>query len=170
MKQPLLALTLAALLPAGCASYSPGVEYPGAPSPPHQPAERKEYPGVVESVREVEMPAASTGIGSIAGAVIGSTIGGSVGRGRGAAAGEAVGVVVGGIMGQAAELAASQPGLEIAVKLDEGRNMAVTQPVTAETFRPGDRVRVISDGLKARVTRIPPEGGQEMKEPGGEGK
>jgi len=45
---------------------------------------------------------------------------------------------------------------EITVRLDEGRVIAVSQPA-GETFKPGDRVRVLSDGRTARVTRAKPE-------------
>jgi len=66
--------------------------------------------------------------------------------------GAVLGSVAGGVAGQAAEQAATrQPGLEITVKLDSGRMIAVTQAAD-ENFRPGDRVRVLSDGRTARVT------------------
>jgi outer membrane lipoprotein SlyB len=38
------------------------------------------------------------------------------------------------------------------VRLDGGRVVAVTQPA-GETFQPGDRVQVRSDGRTARVTK-----------------
>ena len=64
-----------------------------------------------------------------------------------------VGAVAGGVAGQAAEQGATrQTGLEITVKLDGGRLIAVTQAAD-ETFQPGDRVRVLSDGATSRVTR-----------------
>jgi outer membrane lipoprotein SlyB len=66
--------------------------------------------------------------------------------------GAVLGSVAGGVAGQAVEQAATrQPGLEITVKLDSGRMIAVTQAAD-ENFRPGDRVRVLSDGHTARVT------------------
>lgn len=78
--------------------------------------------------------------------------GSSVGRGRGSTAGAVVGTVAGAVLGEAAAQTGTQPGLEITVRLDEGRVIAVTQPA-GETFQPGDRVRVLSDGRNARVTR-----------------
>ena len=72
---------------------------------------------------------------------------------RGAAVGSILGSVVGGIAGNAAEQTATrQAGYEITVRLDGGRVIAVTQ-ATDERFSPGDRVRVLSDGVTARVTR-----------------
>lgn len=63
-----------------------------------------------------------------------------------------MGTVAGAVLGEAAAQTGTQPGLEIIVRLDEGRVIAVTQPA-GETFQPGDRVRVLSDGRNARVTR-----------------
>jgi outer membrane lipoprotein SlyB len=108
--------------------------------------------GVVESVRQVQIEGTRSGVGPAAGAVVGGVAGSNVGHGRGAAVGAVLGSVAGGVAGQAAEQAATrQPGLEITVKLDSGRMIAVTQAAD-ENFRPGDRVRVLSDGRTARVT------------------
>jgi len=109
--------------------------------------------GVVESVRQVQIEGTRSGVGPAAGAVVGGIAGSNVGHGRGAAVGAVLGSVAGGVAGQAAEQAATrQPGLEITVKLDSGRMIAVTQAAD-ENFRPGDRVRVLSDGRTARVTQ-----------------
>ena len=80
--------------------------------------------GVVDSVREVKIEGTRSGVGAVAG----------------------------GVAGQAAEQGATrQTGLEITVKLDGGRLIAVTQAAD-ETFKPGDRVRILSDGATSRVT------------------
>jgi len=64
-----------------------------------------------------------------------------------------IGAVLGGLAGNAAEQhGGRQAGLEIAIKLDDGRAISIVQAAD-EPFRPGDRVRVISDGITARVTR-----------------
>lgn len=57
------------------------------------------------------------------------------------------------MVGEAAAQTGVQQGYEITVKLDNGRVVAVTQPAGKETFAPGNRVRVLSDGHTARVTR-----------------
>jgi outer membrane lipoprotein SlyB len=44
-------------------------------------------------------------------------------------------------------------GLEITVRLDNGDLRAITQTATGETFRAGDRVRILSSGGVSRVTR-----------------
>lgn len=108
--------------------------------------------GVVESVREVQIEGTRSGIGPAAGAVVGGIAGSNVGQGKGAAVGAVLGSVAGGVAGQAAEqVATRKTGLEITVKLDGGRLVAITQEAD-EAFRPGDRVRIISDGATSRVT------------------
>jgi outer membrane lipoprotein SlyB len=91
------------------------------------------------------MDSERSGVAPMAGAVLGGT----VGSGRGSA----VGAVVGTVAGEAAAQAGTRPALEITVRLDEGRVIAVTQPAGKESFKPGERVRVVSDGRAARVTR-----------------
>ena len=108
--------------------------------------------GVVDSVREVKIDGTRSGVGAGAGAVVGGVAGSTVGQGRGATVGAVLGSVAGGVAGQAAEQSATrQTGLEITVLLDGGRLIAVTQAAD-ETFKPGDRVRILSDGATSRVT------------------
>lgn len=108
--------------------------------------------GVVESVRQVQIEGTRSGIGPAAGAVVGGIAGSNVGQGKGAAVGVVLGSVAGGIAGQAAEeVGTRKAGLEITVKLDGGKLVAITQEAD-EAFRPGERVRIISDGATSRVT------------------
>ncbi|MBI3937730.1 MAG: glycine zipper 2TM domain-containing protein [Betaproteobacteria bacterium] len=108
--------------------------------------------GVVESVRQVQIEGTRSGIGPAAGAVVGGIAGSNVGQGKGAAVGTVLGSVAGGVAGQAAEQAATRKtGLEITVKLDSGRLVAIVQEAD-EAFRPGERVRVLSGGGVSRVT------------------
>ena len=109
--------------------------------------------GVVESVREVKLEGTRSGVGPAAGAVAGGIAGSSIGHGRGAALGTLAGAVVGGVAGQAAEQGfTARRGVEVTVKLDNGQMLAIVQEAD-ETFRPGDRVRILSDGATSRVTR-----------------
>ncbi len=109
--------------------------------------------GYVESVREVKLEGTRSGIGPGAGAVAGGIAGSSIGHGRGSALGAVAGAVVGGIAGQAVEQSATaKRGVEVTVKLDNGTMVAIMQEAD-ETFRPGDRVRILSDGATSRVTR-----------------
>ena len=85
--------------------------------------------GVVESVRDVKLEGTRSGVGPAAGAV------------------------AGGVAGQAAEQGVTaKRGVEVTVKLDNGQMVAIMQEAD-ETFRPGDRVRILSDGATSRVTR-----------------
>jgi outer membrane lipoprotein SlyB len=127
MMHSFLALMLTAWLLAGCTS-TPGDDDADARRAPQQQSEQKEYPGVVESVREIEMESERSGVAPAAGAVVGGTV------------------------GEAAAQSGTRPGLEITVRLDAGRVIAVTQPAGKESFKPGERVRVVSDGRTARVT------------------
>ena len=109
--------------------------------------------GYVESIREVKLEGTRSSVGAGAGAVAGGIAGSSIGRGRGAALGTVAGAVLGGIAGQAAEQGiTSKTGIEVTVKLDNGNMVAIVQEAD-ETFRPGDRVRILSDGATSRVTR-----------------
>ncbi len=145
---PVLALFAAALV-AGCAQGLSGSDY----SRDQARREQTVRLGVVDSVREVQIEGTRSGVGPTAGAVIGGIGGSNVGQGRGAAVGAVIGSVAGGIVGQAAEQAATrQTGIEITVRLDGGQIIAVTQSA-AEVFKPGERVRILSDGHTARVTR-----------------
>ncbi|HYC47672.1 MAG TPA: glycine zipper 2TM domain-containing protein [Burkholderiales bacterium] len=109
--------------------------------------------GYVESVREVKLEGTRSGVGPAAGAVAGGVAGSTIGRGRGSALGAIAGAVVGGIAGQAVEQSATaRQGVEVTVKLDNGQMVAIMQEAD-ETFRPGDRVRILSDGATSRVTR-----------------
>ncbi len=110
--------------------------------------------GTVESVREVTIDRGQTGVGTGAGAVIGGVAGSSVGHNRGSVIGAVAGAVAGGIVGQAVENQTSKvPGVEITVRLDNGDLRAIVQEADGQQFRPGDRVRLLSEGGVTRVTR-----------------
>lgn len=144
----LSALMLGALL-AGCAS------------PPHSGREYTYYQaqgeqtvrmGVVESVRDVSIVNPDSGTGTVAGAALGGIGGSALGNGNGSAALAIAGVVAGGLIGNRVENNANhKPGFEITVKLDNGELRAITQ-LADEMFRPGERVRLLSNGITTRVS------------------
>jgi outer membrane lipoprotein SlyB len=108
----------------------------------------------VESVREVTLDRGQTGVGTGAGAVIGGVTGSTVGRGRGSVVGAVAGAVAGGVIGQAIENSSSKvPAVEITVRLDNGDLRAIVQEADGQQFKPGDRVRLLSQGGTTRVTR-----------------
>jgi len=144
----LFASLLTALLLSACASGVGGGDYERAQTRGVQEVQM----GVVESVREVKIEGTKSGVGTGAGAVIGGVAGSEIGRGKGAIVGSVLGAVAGGVAGAAAEEGTTrQKGLEITVKLDGGRLIAVTQGAD-EQFKVGDRVRVLSGGGVTRVT------------------
>jgi outer membrane lipoprotein SlyB len=149
IKAALAAATLATVV-TGCAA--PGL---GGGSYSREQARREQTVrmGYIESVREVKLEGTRTGVGAGAGTIAGGVAGSSIGHGRGAALGAIAGAVVGGIAGQAAEQGiTAKRGVEVTVKLDSGQMVAIMQEAD-ETFRPGDRVRILSDGATSRVTR-----------------
>lgn len=149
MMRQLLFPSLLALLLAGCAQ--------GLGSGDYQRSDvRKVYEvsmGVVEQVRQVQISGTDSGVGMVAGGALGGIAGSTVGQGKGAAVGAVVGAVAGGIAGAAAEEGITRkPGLEITVRLDSGRVIAVTQEDTGESFVVGARVRLLQSGGQARVS------------------
>ncbi len=146
LSSALMVATLIAL--AGCASGTGGKDYSRAQTRSVQEVQM----GIVESVREVNIEGTKTPIGAGAGAVVGGVAGSTVGSGRGSVVGTAVGAVLGGLGGAAAEeVVTRKKGVEITVKLDSGRLIAITQTAD-ELFRVGDRVRVLSGSGATRVS------------------
>ena len=110
--------------------------------------------GVVESVRNVRIDGNTSGVGTATGAVLGGIAGSEVGKGRGSTAGAVAGAVIGGIIGQSIEKSNSdRAGVEVTVRLDNGKLIAITQEAD-EIFRVGDRVRVLSGQGATRVSRF----------------
>ena len=111
--------------------------------------------GIVETVRDVTIDARDTGTGTLAGAAIGGVAGSTVGGGYKAnAVGAIAGAVVGGIIGNAVEKNNNdRKGVEVTVRLEGGKLIAVTQEKDEE-FRVGDRVRILSGQGSTRVSRI----------------
>jgi outer membrane lipoprotein SlyB len=133
----------------GCASTTSGSVYSGGQAGQEQTVRM----GVVESVRQVTFEGSKSGVGTVAGGLVGGVAGSNIGGGnRGSAVGTILGAVAGGIAGNAIEQGTTKKqGLEITVKLDNGELRAITQEAD-ETFRPGERVRLLSGGGVTRVT------------------
>ena len=111
--------------------------------------------GTVEAVRDVTIDARDTGTGTLAGAAIGGVAGSTVGGGsRANAVGAIAGAVVGGLIGNAVEKNNNdRRGVEVTLRLEDGRVIAITQEKDEE-FRVGDRVRILSGQGTTRVTRL----------------
>lgn len=147
----LMAVLMAATALAGCARSLAGDTYQRGQAMRAQSVEL----GVVESLRPVTIEGRQSGAGTAGGAVLGgiagSTIGGSS---RAHAAGAIGGAIVGGLIGNAIEKEGTRAnGVELTVRLDSGRMLAIVQEGSPNEFRPGDRIRVLSDGYTTRVAR-----------------
>jgi outer membrane lipoprotein SlyB len=139
---------LAAALLTGCPASTSGGAYTREQTRQVQEVQM----GVVESVREVQIEGTKTPVGPVAGAAVGGIAGSTMGQGKGSAVGAIVGAVAGGLAGAAVEEGVTrEKGLEITVKLDNGRIIAVTQAAD-EPFHPGERVRVLTGGGVTRIT------------------
>lgn len=149
MDKRILFLPLLALSLAGCAGGLGSGDY-------ERKEARRAYEvkmGVVERVRSVNLEGSQSGVGAVTGGVVGGVLGSEVGEGKGKAVATVLGAVVGAIAGSAAEQGLTKkPGLEITVRLDNGRTFAVVQEDTGEHFRVGDRVRVLESGMQIRVS------------------
>lgn len=107
--------------------------------------------GVVVAVRPVQIAGTQSGIGALSGAAVGGIAGSNIGEGKGSSVGTILGAVVGGVAGSAAEQGVTkQQGLEITVRLDNGRTTAVVQGADIQ-FYIGDHVRLVSVDGKTRV-------------------
>jgi outer membrane lipoprotein SlyB len=109
--------------------------------------------GKITSIRNVNLEGSSTG-GTVLGAVAGGFLGRQVGSGSGQDAATVGGAVLGGVAGSHAGKAINnRPGLEITVRMDEGGSLSIVQQVNPrESFSVGERVRVLDNGARARVT------------------
>jgi outer membrane lipoprotein SlyB len=150
MSKLLAALMVSALTLTGCASGLGSSDYGRSQARTVQEVQM----GVVQAVRNVKIEGTKSPVGSIAGAAVGGLAGSQLGGGNGQIVGAVLGAVLGGVGGSALEeKVTSQNGVEITVKLDTGRIIAITQGVEAnEQFRIGDRVRILSGGGTTRVT------------------
>lgn len=101
--------------------------------------------GTVEYVRTVQIEGTKSPIGSTAGAAIGGIGGSELGKGgKSSAIGAIGGAVIGGLIGAAAEEGLTrQAGIEVTVRLDNGRLLSVVQGAD-EPFAPGERVRILT--------------------------
>lgn len=143
-----MAAVLAVAALAGCAQGLGGASY----TRDEARREQNVRMGVVESVRPVQIEGTRSGIGPAAGAVVGGVAGSTVGGGRGSAVAAVIGAVAGGVAGQVVEEGTTRKnGVEVTVKLNNGALVAIVQEAD-ETFRAGDRVRILSDGRTSRVT------------------
>lgn len=101
--------------------------------------------GTIQSIRGVRIAGTKTPIGAIGGAVVGGLLGSGIGGGLGRDLATVGGAIGGGLAGSAIEEGVTQQnGVEIGVRLDNGRNISVVQAVGGQNFSLGQRVQVIT--------------------------
>ncbi|MGC8697579.1 MAG: glycine zipper 2TM domain-containing protein [Halothiobacillus sp.] len=110
--------------------------------------------GTIERLRGVQIAGSQSPVGMIGGAVVGGLLGSGVGGGLGRDLATVGGAIAGGVAGSAIENNVTQQnGVEIVVRLDNGRTVSIVQAVGAQMFSLGQRVQVLTapDGT-SRVT------------------
>jgi outer membrane lipoprotein SlyB len=101
-----------------------------------------EYGEVVE-VRQILIEGTKSGVGTFAGSVLGGTLGSGIGRGPGRGIAVVGGAIAGGVAGSVVEEASTrQPGVEVTIRMDTGRTIALVQGIDPPVYA-GDRVRVL---------------------------
>jgi len=145
----LLLLLLITTSLVGCASSLSGDSYSRSEA---RTVQRVEY-GFIEQLRPIKIEGTKTPIGSGAGAAVGGIVGSSVGGDTASKVMAVIGAVAGGMAGAAIEEGVTRThGVEITVKMDNGRTIAIVQTLSPnERFAVGERVRVISSGQNTRV-------------------
>ena len=109
--------------------------------------------GRITSIRYVKIEGETTA-GTILGGVAGGILGNQIGGGRGNTLATVGGAGLGAVAGSHAQQSmGSRQGLEIQVRIDGGGSLSVTQEANPrESFSVGDRVRVLGNGSRARIT------------------
>ena len=149
------ALFLAALLVTvpvfgGCAPSVGGHDYTVSGA---QEGYEVQY-GTVQSVSTVKINNENDGktaIGAVGGGVLGGVLGNMIGGGRGNTLATVIGAGAGALLGGAgSQVVGNQTGVQVTVKLDNGRTLAVVQGADI-SFAPGQRVQVITGHGTTRV-------------------
>ena len=109
--------------------------------------------GRITSIRYVKIEGETTA-GTILGGVAGGILGNQIGGGRGNTLATVGGAGLGAVAGSHAQQSmGSRQGLEIQVRIDGGGSLSVTQEANPrESFSVGDRVRVLGNGSRARIS------------------
>lgn len=153
-----LLVVLATALLGACASNQSGTVY----SRDEARAMQEVQTGTVVDVRPVTIEGTKSGAGTIAGGVLGGIAGSGAGGGTGRALAAAAGAVVGALGGSAVEEGITrEKGLQITVKLDGGRTVAIVQKAD-QVFNAGDRVQLTTYN---GTTHVSPDNGTTQVSP-----
>ena len=114
-----------------------------------------EYGEVLEA-RPILIEGTKSGLGALGGGVLGGALGSGVGRGAGSTIAVVGGAIIGWVVGSAVEEGATrQPGVEVTIRMDTGRTIALVQGIDPPV-RAGDRVRILRhpDGSARAITTL----------------
>lgn len=99
--------------------------------------------GRVLTTKNIMMMGRRSSVGGRVGTTTGRIAGGVLGSGYGSVLGSVIGGVLGGVVGSNMDnYTRKYPALEILVRLDDGQQLTVTQPVSKTRFKPGDKVKL----------------------------
>lgn len=144
----LASLSLAAALFAGCSAAPSSNVYTTTQAGTLQDVQF----GTVVSTRPVMIEQNTGETGQVAGGIIGGVAGSELGQGKGQIVGSVAGAVAGSAIGSLIDKASeAKPGIEITVKLQDGRTVALAQ-IADTVFQVGDNVKVLTSNGKSRVT------------------
>ncbi|MEM1090988.1 MAG: hypothetical protein AAF552_06090 [Pseudomonadota bacterium] len=148
--QNLLGIALLTLLLATACAQKPTRTYPaGAVGTSMRVSQ-----GQIIAIAAVTVEGQASIVGTLGGAAVGNSVGRTVGGGSGRRVAGAAGAVAGAVAGRAVEQAVtSKEAIEVIVKLDSGRTVAVIQE-DQQLLRPGDRVRVLHGRRTSRVIPV----------------
>jgi outer membrane lipoprotein SlyB len=105
--------------------------------------------GVIDSIREVTTKGEGSGLGVVGGAIVGGLLGNQVGAGSGKDVATVAGAVGGAVAGNQIEKSVkSTRSYDITVRFEDGSSR-VFHEANAPAWRPGDRVKVINDVIRA---------------------
>ncbi|MDM0078271.1 glycine zipper 2TM domain-containing protein [Variovorax sp. J2P1-59] len=132
-------------------AVAPNVAQAG-PAPAPAPAHVCAVCGHVESVRTVQHPAPTTGVGAVAGGVVGGVVGNQIGHGNGRTAATLLGAVGGGFAGNAIEKhTRTVTSYEVGVRMQDGTLRTVetsTAPPIGKAVTLKGKVLRPADGQK----------------------
>lgn len=150
--KPWIAYAACALLLAGCAAV-PEPQVYGPEATMQKLAVRL---GTVVAVREVTLEGTNSGAGAAVGLGLGGFGGSNLGNGNAQVIGGIVGAGIGQLAGTQAERHLSRrSGWEITYREDDtGQLFVVVQAKDAQTFAPGDRIRVLEGQGSVRVFKL----------------
>lgn len=142
-------VTLFSLLVTGCMADLTGSNYDRGEARTLQSVQF----GEVVEMEAVKVDGSQSGLGAVAGAAAGGVAGSTIGGGKGKSLATIAGAVAGGVLGNLAERKTTESnGVNLTIRLDSGNYVSVVQQVEANnSFRVGDRVKILSNGRQSRV-------------------